>query len=82
MKRKYVFDEKKYKVKESNEDGCIYIIARPKKRNCKYCTKQFESVQSEILFWKDNNGYQRSGWFCKEHYSVVRTLLNEHKRLV
>ena len=80
--KKYVFDEKKYKVKKKEEDGCIYIVARPKKRNCKYCTKQFESVQSEILFWKDDKKNKRKGWFCKTHYSLYRKYFNESKRLV
>ena len=82
MKRKYVFDENKYHVKESTSNGCITIIVTPKKRNCIVCSKSFESTGSEILFWKDDKKNQRNGWFCKTHYSLYRKYFNESKRLV
>ena len=57
-------DETKYHIsKEKGNHGCFSIIAKPRFRNCKYCAKRFESVKTEILFWEDNEGYRRSGWF-------------------
>ena len=31
------------------------------------------------LYWKDSNGFQRSDWFCKEHYKTIRDLLIENR---
>ena len=76
---KIEIDSKKYKIKKTQDDGVIRIVAIPKKRNCKYCTKQFESMNQGKLYWKDSNGYQRSDWFCKEHYKTIRDLLIENR---
>ncbi len=82
MKRKYVFDESKSTIKESTNDECLTLVVKPKKRTCKYCNKSFESMQTEILFWKDKNNYRRQAWFCREHFSSIKALLNENKRLM
>ena len=79
---KIILDSDKYDINKSTNDGCITYVLKPKKRNCKLCKKSFESMQTEILFWKDKNGYQRNGWFCQEHFSKIKKVLNENKKLV
>ena len=76
---KIEIDSKKYKIEKTQDDGVIRIVARLKKRNCKYCTKQFESINQRKLYWKDSEGYQRSDWFCREHYTTIKKLLIENR---
>ena len=80
--KKIKLDSNKYHINKSTNDGCITYVLKPKKRNCKVCCTSFESTGTEILFWKDENNYRRQAWFCKEHFSKVRMLLNENKKLV
>ena len=79
--KKYVFDEKKYKVKEKKEDGCIYIVASPKKRNCKLCNKVIEVAESDFIGWLDDNHYYRTGYFCREHKQLICKVLKKVDRI-
>ena len=71
-------DDAKYKVKETQieSDSYQYLIT-PKKRNCKLCKKVFESVGSEFICWTDDNGFSRSGYFCREHFKLIHKVLKE-----
>ena len=80
--KKIKLDSNKYHINKSTNDGCITYVLKPKKRNCKLCKKSFESMQTEILFWKDDDSNKRNGWFCKEHYSLWKKYFSERKRLV
>ncbi len=67
---KIEIDSKKYKIEKTQDDGVIRIVAIPKKRNCKYCTKQFESMNQGKLYWKEPSGGSCCGaglglvWHC------------------
>lgn len=59
-------NEEKYKVKKTQIDTDEYqynII--PKKRNCKLCKKVFESNGNEFIIWTDDDGFSRTGYFCR-----------------
>ena len=74
-------NEKKYKVKKRQVDTDSYdLIVTPKKRTCFVCKKGFDSMGTEILSWYDDKKYYRIGYFCRQHFGLVRRLLTEKKR--
>ena len=66
-------------VKNTDYDGTISIVLRPKKRNCKVCKKQFQSNGNEVIYWKGKNKESLFGYFCKKHYVEAKQLLKEIK---
>ena len=69
-------DDNKYKVKVEHIDSEKYqYVVIPKVRNCKLCKKGFESTGSEHINWTDDNGYARTGYFCKSCMCLVRRAL-------
>ena len=70
--------EKHYRVEKEQVGPDDYIIKiTPRKRNCKYCGKSFDSVGTEFITWKDKNNYTRSGYFCKRHMTTIKKVLKE-----
>tara|TARA_R100001244_G_scaffold130414_1_gene102550 strand:- start:231 stop:482 length:252 start_codon:yes stop_codon:yes gene_type:complete len=66
-------------VRNTDFDGTISIVLRPKKRNCKVCGKQFQSNGNEVIYWKGKNKESLFGYFCKKHYVEAKQLLKEIK---
>ena len=70
------FDEKNYRIEKKQTGPDEYnIIVTPRKRNCKYCCKSFDSIGTEFITWKDDNNYLRSGYFCKRHFVTITKAL-------
>ena len=63
-------------VRNTDFDGTISIVLRPKKRKCKACGKEFESKGGEFLIWKTKDRHNINGWFCKKHYVQAKQLIN------
>ena len=69
-------NESDYKIrKTTNYDGTISIVLTPKKRNCKVCSKQFQSNGREFLLWTTKDNYTISGWFCRKHFIQANKLI-------
>ena len=70
--------EKHYRVEKEQVGPDDYVIKiTPRKRNCKYCGKSFNSIGTEFITWKDKNNYRRSGYFCKRHMTTIKKVLKE-----
>jgi hypothetical protein len=78
MKIKY--DKKKYHLKktQTHPDEFQFNLI-PKRRTCKLCGKGFESNGQEFLTWTDDNGFLRSGYFCRKDLVKVNQVLKEIK---
>jgi hypothetical protein len=75
---KIQYNKEKYSMKKQQiaiDEYQFNLI--PKKRNCKCCNKRFDSVGKEFLTWTDDNGFLRSGYFCKVHYILIKKALKE-----
>ena len=71
-------NEKKYNVDKTQvESDCIRYIVTPKKRNCKLCSKSFQNNNNGFITWTDDKGFRRSGYFCREHYLLIKKALKE-----
>ena len=69
-------NEKKYNVDKTQvESDCIRYIVTPKKRNCKLCNKSFQNNNNGFITWTDDKGFRRSGYFCREHYLLIKKAL-------
>ena len=74
-------DEKKYNINKEKIDTESYLIrVETKEKQCSVCKKSFEGKRKNMLNWTDDEGFYRIGYFCKEHYSMVRKVLIEEKR--
>ena len=65
-------DKTKYKVKRrqiSTDEYQFNVI--PRKRTCKLCGKGFDSNGNEFITWTDDNGYLRSGYFCRKDFVLI-----------
>ena len=69
-------DTTNYYINEITQcDGTTKIVLSPKKRNCKVCSKQFDSIGTEFLLWSTQEKYSVSGWFCRKHYIEAKKLI-------
>ena len=62
--------------KVSDLDGTISLTIKPKRRNCKICSKQFETNQTQFLCWKTKEGYSVSAWLCRKHYYEAKKIID------
>ena len=60
-------------------DGTYLITVSPKKRNCKICSKEFESNKTQFLVWITKEGYSIKAWLCRTHYYQAKELIKEIK---
>ena len=73
-------DEEKYNTSKEKIDAESYIIkVETKKKQCSVCKKLFEAKKRNALHWTDDNGFYRIGYFCREHYRLVRKVLIAEK---
>ena len=71
-------DDAQYKVNKTTlGDNEYQYNVTPKKRNCKLCSKSFENNNNGLICWTDDNGFYRSGYFCREHFVLIKTALKE-----
>ena len=69
-------DTTNYYINEITQcDGTTKIVLSPKKRNCKVCSKQFDSIGTEFLLWSTQEKFSVSGWFCRKHYIEAKKLI-------
>jgi len=74
-------DENKYFIKKRQTSADSFdILVTKKVRTCKVCGKGFESKGEQCLGWTDDDGFYRIGYFCRQHFGLVRRLLTEKKR--
>ena len=66
-------DEQRYKVIKTQKGTDEYQFnVVPKIRTCKLCNKGFESNGNEFITWTDDNGYLRSGYFCRKDFVLIK----------
>ena len=69
-------DTTNYYINEITQcDGTTKIVLSPKKRKCKVCAKQFDSIGTEFLLWSTQEKFSVSGWFCRKHYIEAKKLI-------
>jgi len=69
-------DTTSFNIREVTQyDGTTKIVLSPKKRNCKVCSKQFQSNGREFLLWTTKDNYTISGWFCRKHFIQANKLI-------
>ena len=69
-------DTTNFNIKQVTQyDGTTKIVLSPKKRNCKVCSKQFDSIGTEFLLWNTQEKFSVSGWFCRKHYIEAKKLI-------
>ncbi len=69
-------DTTSFNIKQVTQyDGTTKIVLAPKKRNCKVCSKQFQSNGREFLLWTTKDNYTISGWFCRKHFIQANKLI-------
>ena len=69
-------DTTNFNIREVTQyDGTTKIVLSPKKRNCKVCSKQFQSNGREFLLWTTKDNYTISGWFCRKHFIQANKLI-------
>ena len=69
-------DTTSFNIKQVTQyDGTTKIDLSPKKRNCKVCSKQFQSNGREFLLWTTKDNYTISGWFCRKHFIQANKLI-------
>ena len=81
MKIKY--NKEKYHLEKTQNGVDEYQFnLTPKRRTCKLCGKGFESNGKEFLTWTDDNGFLRSGYFCRKDFVTIKKVLKEINRRV
>ena len=69
-------DTTNFNIKQVTQyDGTTKIVLSPKKRKCKVCAKQFDSIGTEFLLWNTQEKFSVSGWFCRKHYIEAKKLI-------
>ena len=69
-------DTTSFNIKQVTQyDGTTKIVLSPKKRKCKVCAKQFDSIGTEFLLWNTQEKFSVRGWFCRKHYIEAKKLI-------